>query len=95
MDEGHACFLLQLAGVVVSVVICALDEADLRAEGFGGFNLADRRAVGHTDNRLDTHAGRGERDTLRVVARGAGNNAGFALFLVQLADFIICAAQFE
>ena len=95
VDEGHAGFLLQLAGVVVGVVIRALNEADLRAEGFGGFDLADRRAVGHTDNRLDTHAGRGERDTLRVVARGAGNNAGFALFLVQLADFIVCAAQFE
>ena len=46
VDEGHAGFLLQLAGVVVGVVIRAFDEADLRAEGFGGFDLADRRAVG-------------------------------------------------
>ena len=95
MDEGCSCFLLAAHGSLVSVIIRAVDKADLRAQAFCGFNLADGRAVRHKDYAFCALPRGGKRNALRMVPRAAGDDAGALLLVGELADFVISAAQLE
>ena len=95
VDEGHAGLLLQLHGAVMGIIIGALDQLYVCAQPFGALHLHNRRAVRHTDNALDAHAGGGQRHALRVVARRAGNHALGTLLGRELADFIVGTAHLE
>ena len=95
MDEGHARLLLELDGLVMRVVVGALHEADLCTETLRALDLHDRRTIRHTDDALDAHLRRRERDTLRVIAGAAGHDTVTALLLAQLTDLIVGAAHLE
>ena len=95
VDKGHARLRLQLHSLVVGVVIGAGHEADLSAQILGVFHFHDGGTIRHTDNALDAAAGGCQRHALGVVARRAGNHAFFALFLGELADFIVGTAHLE
>ena len=95
MDEGHARLLLELDGLVMGIIVGALHEADLCAETLRALNLHDRRTIRHTDDALDPHLRRCERDTLRVVTGAAGYDTVTALLLAQLTDLIVGTAYLE
>ena len=95
VDEGRARFLLAAHGGFISVVVCAVNEADLSAEALCGFHLADGRAVRHEHDAFCALPRGSKRNALRMVARTAGDDAGALLFIGQLADFVIGAAQLE
>ena len=95
MDEGHARLLLELDGLVMGIVVGALHEADLCAETLRALDLHDRRTIRHTDDALDPHLRRCERDTLRVVTGAAGHDTVTALLLAQLTDLIVGTAYLE
>ena len=91
VDEGHTGLLLEFDRAVMGVVVGALDKLDLSAQALGAFHFHNGGAVGHADHAFNAHAGGGQRHALRMVASRAGDHALGALFLRQLADFIVRA----
>ena len=95
VDKGHARLRLQLHGLIMGIIVGARHQADLCTEVLGVFHFHDGGTIRHTDNALDAPAGGCQRHALGVVARRAGNHAFFALFLGELADFIVGTAHLE
>src|SRR5699024_3620251 len=95
VDKGVTEFIFEFERPGVSVVVNALDQADLGAERLCRLDLGDRRAVGQADERLDAAPRGGERHALRMVARRAGDDAALLFLVGKLRYLIICASDLE
>ncbi len=95
MDEGRARLLLDIQSGGIGVVIGPLHQADLGPQLLRRLDLADGRAVGHTDEGLDAVVGGGHGHALGVVAGAARQNAVGLFFVRELADLIVSAPELE
>ena len=95
MDEGQVALLLKFHRAVIGVVIHALDQLHLGAVALCCLHLGDRRAVRDTNQGRDAAVRRCQRNPLRMVSCGTGDDA-MGLFLVgQLRNLIIGAAHLK
>ena len=92
MNEGVALAVTKLECFLISVIVAAFHEANLRAVSLGRFYLGDRSAVGKADEGFNAVLGCGKCNALRVITCRTSNNA-FFLFLVAQHRNLICRAS--
>ena len=95
MDVDIALLRLQFERALVGVVEGVAREHDFSAVGARRLDLEERRRGGHTDDGFDAESLGGERDALRVVAGGRGDDALGAFPIRQMSDFVVGAAHLE
>ena len=95
VDEGEAALAGDLDGMLVGVVEIVAVQHDLAAEVEHRLHLDGRRRLRHDDHGRDAAAARGERDPLRVVARGGADHAAAGDGLREVRDLVVRAAQLE
>ena len=95
MDVDIALLRLQFERALVGVIEGVACKHDFSAVGARRLDLEERRRGGHTDDGFDAESLGSERDALRVVAGGRGDDALGAFLIRQMSDLVVGAAHLE
>ena len=94
-DQREAALFGQTLADRFAVFAVAVVDDDLAAVASGRRDLRRRRVVRHDDGRRQADQACGERDRLRMVARGESDDAGLALRRIEQGQRVVGATELE
>ena len=95
MNECVALFVTEAYCLCVSVIINAVNQADVSTVGTCCLYLGDRSGVGQADKGLDAVLCSCQSNALSVVSCAAGDNAPCLFLVGKLGYLVICATNLE